>query len=175
MTDDRTHAYAEALLAVARSEGNLAEVEDELFRFARLLEANDDLRTTLTDAHLPSSRRQQIVEDLLGGRADPTTTALVSMVVGTGRSRDLPSIIDELVRLSAAEGDKEVAEVRSAVELTDDQKQRLAAALEANTGKKVELKVIIDPTVLGGLVAQVGDTVIDGSIKTRLQQLKSAF
>ena len=175
MTEDRSHAYAEALLAVARSEGSLAEVEEELFRFARLLEANDDLRTTLTDAHLPSSRRQQIVEDLLGGVANPVTTALVSMVVGTGRSRDLTAIIDELVKLSAAEGDKELAEVRSAVELTDDQKQRLVTALEAKTGKKIELKVIIDPTVLGGLVAQVGDTVIDGSIKTRLQQLKSAF
>ena len=175
MTDDRSHAYAEALLAVARSEVHLAEVEDELFRFARVLESNDELRTTLTDAALPVSRRQQIVEDLLGGRANPTTTALVSMVVGTGRSRDLPAIIDELVKLSAAEGNKEVAEVRSAVDLTDDQKQRLAAALEAKTGKKVELKVIIDPTVLGGLVAQVGDTVIDGSVKTRLQQLKTAF
>jgi F-type H+-transporting ATPase subunit delta len=175
MADERSQAYAEALLAVARSEGSLAEVEDELFRFARLLESNDDLRTTLTDAALPVSRRQQIVEDLLGGRANPTTTALVSMVVGTGRSRDLPAIIDELVKLSAAEGNKEVAEVRSAVDLTDDQKQRLAAALEAKTGKKVELKVIIDPTVLGGLVAQVGDTVIDGSVKTRLQQLKTAF
>jgi len=172
---DRSHAYAEALLAVARSEGSLADVEDELFRVARLLESNDELRTTLTDAHLPVSRRQQIVEDLLGGVADPTTTALVSMVVGTGRARDLPAIIDELVKLSAAEGNREVAEVRSAVELTDDQKQRLAAALEAKTGKKVELKVIIDSTVLGGLVAQVGDTVIDGSVKTRLQQLKSAF
>ena len=175
MTDERSHAYAEALLAVARSEGQLAEVEDELFRVARLLESNDELRTTLTDAQLPVSRRQQIVEDLLGGIADPATTALVSMVVGTGRARDLPAIIDELVKLSAAEGNKEVAEVRSAVDLTDDQKQRLAAALEAKIGKKVELKVIIDPTVLGGVVAQVGDTVIDGSIKTRLQQLKTAF
>lgn len=175
MSESRSHAYAEALLAVARTEGSLAEVEDELFRFARLLEANDELRTTLTDAQLPVSRRQQIVEDLLGGRANPTTTALVSMVVGTGRSRDLPAIIDELVKLSAAEGNKEIAEIRSAIDLTHDQKQRLTTALEASTGKKIELKVIIDPTVLGGLVAQVGDTVIDGSIKTRLQQLKSAF
>ena len=175
MSDDRSHAYAEALLAVARSEGNAAEVEDELFRFARLLESNDELRTTLTDAQLPASRRQQIVEDLLGGRADRVTTALVSMVVGAGRARDLPAIIDELVKLSAASGNKEVAEVRSAVELSDDQKQRLVTALQAKTGKQVELKVIIDPTVLGGLVAQVGDTVIDGSVKTRLQQLHTAF
>lgn len=175
MTDERTLAYAGALFGVARSEGNLADVEDELFRFARLLEGNDELRTTLTDAALPVSRRQQIVEDLLGGRANPITTSLLSMVVGTGRSRDLPAIVDELVRISAAEGNKEVAEVRSAIALTDDQKARLADALAAATGKQVEVKVVLDPTVLGGLVAQIGDTVIDGSVKTRLEQLKTAF
>ncbi|MET0727464.1 MAG: ATP synthase F1 subunit delta [Acidimicrobiales bacterium] len=174
-TDERTLAYAGALFAVARSEGGLATVEDELFRFARTLEGNDELRTTLTDASLPVSRRQQIVEDLLGGRAHPITTSLVSMVVGTGRARDLPAIIDELVRQSAAEANKEVAEVRSAVPLTDDQKVRLAEALGTATGKQVEVKVIIDPSVLGGLVAQVGDTVIDGTIKTKLEQLKTAF
>jgi F-type H+-transporting ATPase subunit delta len=175
MTDDRSQAYAGALLAVARSEGSLAEVEDELFRFARTLEASDELRTTLTDAALPVSRRQQIVEDLLGGKANPVTVALSSMVIGTGRSRDLVAIIDELVRLSAAEANKELAEVRSAVPLTDDQKTRLAEALGKATGKSVELKVVIDPTVLGGLVAQVGDTVIDGSVRSRLEQLKTAF
>lgn len=174
-SDDRTAAYASALFGVARSEGGLAEVEDELFRFARTLEGNDELRTTLTDAALPVSRRQQIVEDLLGGRANPITTSLLSMVVGTGRSRDLPAIIDELVRISASEGNKEVAEVRAAVPLTDDQKTRLAAALAQATGKQVELKVIVDPSVLGGVVAQVGDTVLDGSVRTRLAQLKTAF
>jgi F-type H+-transporting ATPase subunit delta len=174
-TDERTLAYAGALFGVARTEGSLATVEDELFRFARTLEGNDDLRTTLTDAALPVSRRQQIVEDLLGGKAHPITTSLVSMVVGTGRSRDLSAIIAELVRLSAAESNKEVAEVRSAIALTDDQKARLADALGQATGKQVEVKVVIDPTVLGGLVAQVGDTVIDGSIRTKLDQLKTAF
>ena len=175
MTTERTATYASALLDVAQSEGALADVEDELFRVARLLETNDDLRSTLTDANLPVSRRQQVVEDLLGGRANPVTTSLVSMVVGTGRAGDLMAIIEQLVKLSAAEANKELAEVRSAVELTDDQKQRLAAALESATGKKVELKVIIDPSVLGGLVAQVGDTVIDGSVKSSLAQLQTAF
>ncbi|HJR23999.1 MAG TPA: ATP synthase F1 subunit delta [Acidimicrobiales bacterium] len=175
MTEERTDGYARALLDVARSEGALGEVEDELFRVARVVEGNDELRTTLTDAQLPASRRQQIVEDLLGGRAHPVTTALVSMLVGTGRAKDLPKIIDELVRLSAAGANREVAEVRSAVELTEEQKQRLTSALEQATGKQVELKVIIDPSVLGGLVAQVGDTVIDGSVKTQLQQLQSAI
>jgi len=175
MADDRTLAYAEALFAVARAEGTLGEVEDELFRFSQTLQGNDELRDALTDAGIPATRRQQIVEDLLGGKASPTTVALVSMVVGTGRARDLPAIIQLLVEMSAAEANKEVAEVRTAVPLTDDQLERLATALEDATGKQVEIKVVMDPSVLGGIVAQVGDTVIDGSVRRRLDQLKNAL
>lgn len=175
MNEERSLTYAQALFGVARTEGNLAEVEDELFRFARALEGSDELRTTLTDAGLPVSRRQQIVEDLLGGQASPVTVALASMVIGLGRSRDLIAIIDDLVRLSAAEADKQLAEVRTAVDLDDSQRARLAEALAKATGKAVELKVIVDPTVLGGIVTQIGDTVIDGSVRSGLEQLKTAF
>ena len=112
MADDRTLAYADALFGVARAEGTLGEVEDELFRFSQTLQGSDELRNALTDAGIPAARRQQIVEDLLGGKASPTTVALVSMVVGTGRARDLPAIIQQLVEMSAAEANKEVAEVR---------------------------------------------------------------
>ena len=173
MSDDRSHAYAEALLAVARSEGSLAEVEDELFRFARSFESSDALRTALTDELVPAAKRQAIVEDLLGGKATPTTTQLVSMVVGSGRGRDLPAIIDRLVQRAANSKNLEVAQVRSAVALTDDQQARLRAALANATGKQVDLKVVVDPSIVGGIVATVGDTVIDGSVRTRLDQLKS--
>jgi F-type H+-transporting ATPase subunit delta len=175
MADDRTLAYAEALFGVARAEGTLGEVEDELFRFSQTLQGSDKLREALTDPGIPATRRQQIVEDLLGGRASATTVALVSMVVGTGRARQLPDIIRELVEMSAAEANKEVAEVRSAIPLTDDQRKRLADALGEATGKQVEVKVVIDPSVMGGIVAQVGDTVIDGSVRGRLDKLKNAF
>lgn len=175
LPDDRTTAYARAMFDVARAEGDLARIGDELFRFARALEGSDELRNALTDAHLPASRRQQIVEDLLGGKASPSTVSLVGMAVGTGRSRELPAIIDSLVAMAAAEADKAVAEVRSAIELTDDQRSRLADALGRATGKQVEVKVVIDPTVLGGLVTTVGDTVLDGSVKTRLERLKQQF
>jgi F-type H+-transporting ATPase subunit delta len=174
-TDDRIHAYADAMFAVARSEGTLQQVGDELFRFARTIESNDELREALSDPHLPASRRQQIVEDLLGPRALPTTTALASMVVAAGRGKDLPSIIDSLVQKTAAESNKAVAEVRSAIELTDDQRQRLAEAISKATGKTVDVKVVLDPTILGGIVTTVGDTVIDGSVRTRLEKLKNAF
>jgi F-type H+-transporting ATPase subunit delta len=175
MAVDRTLAYAEALFGVARAEGTLGEVEDELFRFSQTLQGNDELREALTDPGIPAARRQQVVEDLLGGRASSTTVALVSMVVGTGRARSLPTIIRKLVEMSAAEANKEVAEVRSAIPLTDDQLERLAKALGNATGKQVEVKVVVDPSVLGGIVAQVGDTVIDGSVRSRIDQLKHAF
>jgi F-type H+-transporting ATPase subunit delta len=173
--DDRIDAYADALLKVSEVEGNLDEVSDELFRFGRILEGSDELRQALADPHLPAIRRQQIVEDLLREKASPVTTALVSMVTGTGRAHDLPRIIDEVVTRSAAARHREVAEVRSAVDLTDDQKQRLAEALQQATGTPVDVKVVIDPTVLGGLVCQVGDTIIDGSVRHRLNRLREAL
>jgi F-type H+-transporting ATPase subunit delta len=171
--NERINAYADALLAVARAEGRLDEVEDELFRFGRSLEGSDSLRATLTDEMIPPAKRQAVIEDLLGGKASPTTTQLLSFVVGSGRAHDLPAIISTLVERAAATKSRTLAEVRSAVPLTDDQKTRLAAALANATGKQVELKVIVDPSVLGGLVAQVGDTVIDGSVRSRLDQIKS--
>jgi F-type H+-transporting ATPase subunit delta len=173
LSEARIDGYARALLEIANAEGTLDEVEDELFRFARSVEASDSLRNTLTDEQIPAAKRQAIVEDLLGGRATPTTTQLVSLVVGSGRGRDLPAIIDRLVERAAATKQRAVAEVRSAVALTADQQERLAAALANATGKQVELKVVVDPSVLGGLVATVGDTVIDGSIRTRLDQVKT--
>jgi F-type H+-transporting ATPase subunit delta len=173
MSDPRIDGYARALFEIARAEGTLDEVEDELFRFARSYEASDALRNALTDEQIPASRRQAIVEDLLGGKATSTTTQLVSMVIGSGRGRDLPAIIDTLVARASSSKSLELAEVRSAVELTADQQTRLAAALANATGKQVNLKVVVDPTVLGGLVATIGDTVIDGSVRTRIDQLKS--
>jgi F-type H+-transporting ATPase subunit delta len=173
--DQRIEAYADAMFEVARAEGTIDEVEDELFRFARALDGSDELRTALTDPHIPASRRQQIVEDLIGPRATSTTTALVSMVVGIGRGRDLPAIIDSLVKKSAASHNKAVAEVRSVVELNPVQLSRLTDAIEKATGKQIEVKVVIDPTILGGVVTTVGDTVIDGSVRTRLEQLKNVI
>jgi len=173
MSDVRIEAYSRALFEVAQAEGNLAIVEDELFRMARAVESNEQLRATLTDATIPADRRQQVVEKLLGGKASNTSVQLVSLIVGAGRSRDLPAIIDRLVQRASSEQQREVAEVRSAVALSDDQTKRLAEALSKSTGRKLNLKVVVDPSVLGGLVATVGDEVIDDTVRTRLEQIKT--
>lgn len=173
--DTRIDGYARGLFEVARAEGTLDEVEDELFRFARLYEGSEELRNALTNELIPPAKRQAIVEDLLGGKATPTTVQLISMVVGSGHARDLPAIVDRMVQRAAASKDLALAEVRSAVPLTQDQQDRLKAALANATGKNVDLKVVVDPSVLGGLVATVGDTVIDGTVRTKLDRLKTAF
>lgn len=173
MNDQRIDGYARALFEVANAEGTIDAVEDELFRFARAFESNDALRSALADDSIPAARRQTIVEDLLGGKASRTTVQLVSMVVGAGRAAELPAVIDRVVARASGAKNLEVAEVRTAVALSDDQQARLAAALTKATGKSVNLKVVVDPSVIGGVVATIGDTVIDGSVRSRIEQLKS--
>lgn len=175
MADERISAYAAALFEVARGEQDLARVEDELFTVATRVRTNDALREALTDQSLPVDLRQGIVEDLLGGRASPTTTNLVSMIVGAGRAKDLPAIIEGFLEKSAGSRSETLAEVTSAVPLDGDQQARLAEALSKRVGHRVSLKVTVDPSIKGGLIAQVGDTVIDGSIRSRLEQLKTSL
>ena len=171
----RIEAYARAILGIVESEGLLGEVEDELFRFARAFEGNNDLRVALSDRALPADRRMAIVEDLMGAKALGVSTGLAAFIVGVGRASDLPAIVDRFVAMAAEGRSHEVAEVRSAIALSDAQVQQLAAALSRATGKQVEVKVVIDATVLGGLVARVGDTVIDGTVRHRLDQLKESI
>jgi F-type H+-transporting ATPase subunit delta len=163
------------MLAIAEAEGNLEEVGDELFRFARALEGNDELRSALTDQRIEVSRRQQIVEDLLGEKASATTLGLVSMVVGAGRAGELSKIAERVVEMSAGRRGSEVAIVRTAIPLTEDQRERLVAALKEAHGGDLDVKIEVDPTVIGGVVTQIGDTVMDGSVRTRLSQLREAF
>jgi F-type H+-transporting ATPase subunit delta len=174
-TNGTVTAYADAALAIANAEGSLSEVEDELFRLGRVVETNEELRSTLTDPHLPVDKRSQIVEDLLDGKATRTTVSFVSMLVSAGRITDLPAIAEQLVHRSAAAGGQTVAEVRSAVPLTEQQISQLAAALSARTNRDITVRNIVDPTVMGGVVTQIGDSVIDGSVRTRLNQLREAF
>ena len=175
MSDEKIQGYAQAILAVASAESNGAQVEDEIYRFSQVLQSSEELKSTLSDASIPSARRQQIVEDLLDGQATQTTVALVSMIVAAGMGSDIKAIADKVVGLGAESRDKAVAEVYSVVDLSSDQQQRLAAALKSATGKDVEMKVIIDESVMGGLLVQIEDEVIDGTVRTRLKQLREAF
>jgi F-type H+-transporting ATPase subunit delta len=172
---DKAGAYATALVAVAEAEGVLAKVEDELFAFAKAAEQHAELRDALTDQNLPLANRQALVRDSLGGRAHPVTINLLSFVIESGRARDLSKIVDAFVQLAASSREHSVAEIRAAVSLTDKQRDGLQKALSRATGRTVEVKVVVDPTVIGGVVARVDDLVFDGSIASRLEDAKHAL
>ncbi|HEY5890432.1 MAG TPA: ATP synthase F1 subunit delta [Acidimicrobiia bacterium] len=172
--DDRITGYARGFLILAEGEGVVEQVESELFSVSETIESSPELRSALTDPQIPTDRKIAIVEELLADKASPLTVGLVQLVVGQGRASELSSISKALVEMAASSRNRAVAEVRSAVPLTEETVERLAAALGKATGKKLEVKVVVDESVVGGIVARVGDTVIDGSIASRIGSLRHA-
>lgn len=171
---DRIDGYAQGIFEMARGEGSLGRVEDELLAVSRALETSPDLRSSLTDPQLPIDKKQSIVDELIGGRASSLTVGVVQLLVGQNRASDLPAIASAVAGVAASSRDRELAEVRSAVPLDDETVQRLTTSLSRATGKNVEVKVVVDPSVIGGIIAKVGDTVIDGSIATRFDSVRQA-
>jgi F-type H+-transporting ATPase subunit delta len=169
---EKVEEYAAGLAKLADAERELNRVAGELYQLGRTVESSDELRSTLSDRSIPASRRIGVLEDLLGSNASPVTLNLVSMLVGAGRGNHIGPISDELVRQAAETRGQAVAEVRSAVSLNDDQRDRLRSALSNATGMNIDIVVVVDPDILGGVVAQVGDTVFDGSVRTRLEKMK---
>lgn len=170
--DALIEGYAEALVAVAQAEDEAGPVEGQLFAFSKAVERDTKLREALTDPALPAENKKALVSEILGERTNPVVASLLGMIIDQGRERELGRIVDEMVRLSAERRQHAVAEVRSAVPLDDEQRRRLEEALSTATGKSVEVKVIVDPSVVGGAVAQVGDVVFDGSVRTRLVEAR---
>lgn len=175
MSDAQIDGYAAALFEIARSEDVLGRVEDELFRFVRTLEANPDLRSALTDPASSGEAKARVVSELLASRAHPVTVRLASLVVESGRAREFGRIVERFVAKASAAGEAAVAEVRVAAPISEEQRVRLAEVLSAAKGRSVDVKVIVDPSVLGGVVTTIGDEVIDGSVKRRLEQLRASL
>ncbi|MDQ4145765.1 MAG: ATP synthase F1 subunit delta [Actinomycetota bacterium] len=171
-SEEVVRGYAEALFRIVRAEGQLDRVEDELYRFGKLLDQHNELKQALSDQNIDRAQRTKVLEDLLADKVSPHTLSLLTFVVEQGRARQLPQILEQVSGLAAEARESVVAEVRSAVPLNDNQRSELAVALSKATGKKVEVKALVDPSIIGGVVAKVGDTVIDGSVRRRLEQLK---
>ncbi len=166
--------YAAAFLEVARAEGAVGIVGNELATFAGAFAGSPELQSALTDNFLPVERRQTVVSELLGSTS-PVTANLVSMLVGAGHAKDIPAVASAFLSRAATEQGRVSGEVRTAHPLSLDQQAALTTAIEKSTGKKVVLTFLVDPSVLGGVVTTIGDTVIDGSIRNRLDQLKAAL
>jgi F-type H+-transporting ATPase subunit delta len=170
--EERLDGYATAILRHVDAGRALAEVEDELFRFSRVVAGNEQLSAALSSRDYPVSARHGLVVDLLKGKAGAATTLMAAYATQVGRPRDYQVLLDSLVTRVAAESNRRLAEVRSAVEMDDQQQAKLAEALSRAVGHGVEIRVAVDPSVIAGFVATIGDTVVDASARHQLEVLK---
>jgi F-type H+-transporting ATPase subunit delta len=159
---------AGALFAAAEQDGELERVEDDVFRFSRVYAQAGDLRAALTDPVLPVGLKEAVITDLLSGKAAEVSVLLVRQLIARGRAHVLDRALAELAAMAAARRGRVVAEVRTAVELSDERRQRLEEALLRAVGRPVELHVIIDPDVVGSLAVRVGDELYDGTVRRQL-------
>ncbi|WP_338672987.1 F0F1 ATP synthase subunit delta [Streptomyces sp. SCSIO 30461] len=157
-------------LVAAQRAGALDEVEDELFRFGRIVASSTELRAALADRSATASAKGGLLRGLLGGKTNPVTERLVVRLGIAPRGRSLEQGLDSLSKLAAARRDRVVAVVTSAVPLSDRQKQRLGTVLARMYGREMHLNLDVDPEVLGGISVRIGDEVIDGTIADRIAE-----
>jgi F-type H+-transporting ATPase subunit delta len=167
----RVAGFADAVLQGVAT-ADFANIEDQLFRFARALEGSSDLRRVLLDRDATLSGRLGLIETLLAGKVSATSLSLARFAVEGGRPRDLVGTLDFLVDHVAAARQWRVARVRSARDITASDRDQLVASLRKVTGRDVELHVAIDETLLGGVLVEVGDLRLDATMRGRLHSLR---
>ena len=168
LSDTLDRLGAEAVLTAAQQQGRLDALEDELFRFSRLVTADPPLRAALTDRALPDDRKAQVIHELLDGKTSTETIDLAQRAVTHPRGRSLEAGLAALAELAAERRQRRVATVTAAVPLTQAQRDQLSASLARQFGHEVHVNVVVDPDVIGGLRIMMGDEVIDGTLATRL-------
>jgi F-type H+-transporting ATPase subunit delta len=157
----------EADVAYADQHGKLDDLEDELFRLERVVAAERELADKLGDRTIPLDKRQELLRGLLEGKADPTTIKLAERAVA-GRGRSFAGAMKAYQTAAANRRNASIATVRVATDLTEEERTRLAEALSRQYGRNIQLNVIVDPSVLGGIRVDIGGEVIDGTIAARL-------
>ena len=165
-------AGAHALFAYAEGTGSLGEVEEELFRVERLLAANRDLLTAMSNRSATKESRLGVFNGVFGGKLSVVTTAMLTRTVGVPRGRRLVPTIELLLAAAARRRSRVIANVSAAVELSAAQRTRLAAILSDLYGKQIQINATVDPEVLGGIRVQVGPEVVDGTVLARLDDAR---
>jgi F-type H+-transporting ATPase subunit delta len=161
-----------ALAIAAEEAGQLDDLEDDLFRFGRVVEAQPELYFALSNPYLPDDRKRQLLDALLGGKVARVAERLITEAVIHPRGRSLEGSLDAFAKLAAERRQRLVAEVRVASALSERQQDRLAAALANLYGHQVHLNIVLDPQVIGGMSIRVGEELIDASVASRLADLR---
>ncbi len=177
LVDAVEHVARLALLVRAERDGQSEEVEDQLFRFGRVLDAESQLSRLLGDTAVPAEKRVELLKKVLdsSGGVNATAAALLTQTVELLRGEPADSAVNDLAELAVSRRGEAVAQVTAAADLTDEQRTRLTEVLSRIYGTPVSVQLEVDAEVLGGLLITVGDEVIDGSISSRLAAARAGL
>ncbi|MEO7132242.1 MAG: F0F1 ATP synthase subunit delta [Dermatophilaceae bacterium] len=165
----------EAVVAEAEVADRADRVEEELFRFERIVAADSGLRTALTDQGTPADKRVDLVDSLLRGKVADETLMLVHQAVREPRGQRFDRVLDGYLDIAAGRRQQQTATVTSAVPLSEPDRDRLAQGLTAIYGGKVHVQTVVDPRVVGGVKVEIGDELIDGTIIRKLDGARRAM
>jgi F-type H+-transporting ATPase subunit delta len=172
MTDALEQLAVEAFAIAAEESGQLDDLEDELFRFSRVVASEPELRAALSEPVLPDEGKRGLVNTLLADKVTPVTLRLITEMSLHPRGRPLVVSLDMCTRIAAERRQRLIAVVRTATDLSAEQRRRLADALAGIYGHEVYVNIVIDPEVMGGMTIQVGDELIDASVASRLAAVR---
>jgi F-type H+-transporting ATPase subunit delta len=161
-----------AAASTASAASNLEVVQSELFSFQQVVASDRDLQFALSNKSAPAAIKLALVQALIGSKVNDVTLALVNQAVGSARGRRVAIVIDQFAKQVAAYGESLVATVTVSKELEQSQIERLRSNLASTYGQQVSLNIEIDASIIGGMVVQIAGEIIDGSVSTRLQNLK---
>jgi F-type H+-transporting ATPase subunit delta len=164
--------YARALFEMAQAEGATSRVEEELFRLRELLKSNPDLLQFLKDPNVKHEGKRKALGDLFQGRVHPLVLNWLLTLSDQDRGGRVLQVIEEFSAVASAARQLVTGEVVTAVPLDDATLKRIAAELSRITGKNVQLLQKVDPSILGGAIIKVGEQIIDGSLRHKLEQIK---
>lgn len=172
--DAAARRYGKAIFELAVEAGAIDKVTDELRQVGEAVRGHAELRAVLTNPTVDPTARKAVLTAVLDKMSvSPLTRSALLLVADHRRTAVLPQMADVVQELNDVRAGKVRAEVVSAAALTDAQYQRITASLEKLTGRKISLQKRVDPALLGGVVTRVGDRVFDGSVRSRLEALRS--
>lgn len=175
MSTPTARRYARALFMLGAEQGNVEQLSRELESVAATVRGSDELAKLLSDPVVsPADRKAVMIEVLSRLGVSPTTRNAALLLTDRRRGALIPDVADALRALGDEKAGKVQAEVTSAVPLGEGQYQRLTSVLEKLTGRKITLQRKVDPALIGGVVTRIGDKVYDGSVRTRLEELRQA-
>jgi len=166
--------YAEALLALAKSNGSLKETTNDMNIVTQFLANSSDLKKFLGNPLITKDAKKNVVKDIFGEQIDGSTLKFLLLLVDRGRIEVLESIAQKFLELSYKQESIEIAKITSSIQLSADQQKSIAEKLKKITGaKQIKLALKVDPQLIGGFTIEIGSKMIDTSIRGQLKQISS--